>query len=351
MINSKTIKQAVFIDPSYPDFLDDRLFESNDVRLNRDDQLLPYIRLKQTLEARGIPLHTADRLKDGRLSAEINHYWSLGLKEYQPLLARADVRLRGFIILEPPLVAPWLYKALPELTRDFECVYLHNIVGDGYDLRGVDRGRLRKILWPQPYSDVVETAWQRTGRFNKLIVVAGLHNPRRRKPEFYSARIEAVARLNHLGAIDLFGQGWNRWWTLQAATWAYWRHMRALHNAYRGSLDSKMDILSQYRFSLCFENMPMRGYVTEKIFDCLYAGTVPVYLGAQDISDLIPPEVYVNMRDFGTDDYEAMWEHIRFMSDSEWQNRREAGRDFLRSAAGRSYRDSMIHVIDTDLGA
>lgn len=343
-------KHAVFIDPSYPDFLKDGLFDGRNPVLNRDDQLLPFIRLKQHLEALGIPLHTADRLKDGSVVAETNHYWSMGLMDYAALRERKDVRLRGFVILEPSLVAPWLYAALPQLTRDFERVYVHNTLGDGYTLRDVDRRRLAKIHVPQPYDDVVETAWERVDRQNKLVVIAGVHNPRRRKPEFYSQRIEAVGRLHPLQAIDLYGRGWDRWWTRQAATPAYWRHLRTIRANYRGAVASKMDTLSQYRFSLCFENMPMLGYVTEKIFDCFYAGTVPVYLGAQDISDLIPPDAYVDMRDFGSDNYEAMWNHVRSMPDAEWQRRRAAGRDFVRSTAARQYYDSLLNIIATDLG-
>lgn len=344
------IKQAVFIDPSYPEFLKDGLFDGSDPVLNRDDQLLPFIRLKAHLEARGIPLHTADRLKDGSVVAEINHYWSMGLTDYAALRGRADVRLRGFVILEPSLVAPWLYAALPQLTCDFERVYVHNTVGDGYSLRDVDRRRLVKIHVPQPYADVVQVAWERIDRQNKLVVIAGLHNPRRRKPELYSKRIEAVGRLHPLQAINLYGRGWDRWWTRQAASSAYWRYLRTIRANYRGPVTSKMDTLSQYRFSLCFENMPMLGYVTEKIFDCFYAGTVPVYLGAQDISDLIPPDAYIDMRDFGSDNYEAMWDYVRSMPDAEWQRRREAGRDFVRSSTARQYYDSLQNIIANDLG-
>jgi hypothetical protein len=344
-------KQAVFIDPSYPDFLEDRLFNSDNLLLNRDNQLLPFIRLKQALEERGIPVHTADRLKSGSVCAEVNHYWSLGLEDYQSLLGREDVRLRGFIILEPSLVAPNLYAALPNFTRDFERVYLHNTIGDGYNLSGVDRSKLNNVLVPQPYSDVVESAWHHLDRLNKIVIVAGVHNPRRRTPELYSARIKAIARLQPLGAIDLYGRGWSRWWTTHAATFTYWRHLSAVRASYQGPVSSKMDTLRNYRFSLCFENMPMIGYVTEKIFDCLYAGTVPVYLGAQNISDLFPTDTYVDMREFGSCDYGAMWSHVSAMSDAEWRRRREAGRDFLRSASGLKYFNSMLDIIDNDLDA
>lgn len=336
---------AVFIDPSSTDFLGDRLFDVDNTALNRDGTLLPFARLREHLEARGIPVHTADRLRDGSVRARTHHYWSLGLLDgHRSLLGRTDVRLRGFILLEPPLVAPWMYRTLPELTRAFEHVYLHNTYGDGYDMAGVQRQRLAKLYWPQPYADAQEPHWSRTDRLNKLVVIAGLHNPRRR-PEFYSSRIEAVGALAPLDAIDLYGRGWERWWSRQAASPAYWRHRGAIRSTYRGSCASKMDVLGSYRFSLCFENMPMLGYVTEKIFDCLYAGTVPVYLGAQDIAALIPPGAYIDMRDFGSNDYSSMWARLSAMTDVEWQRRREAGRAFLQTVGKSEYHDSLIRII------
>ncbi|MFG6486784.1 glycosyltransferase family 10 domain-containing protein [Roseateles sp. BYS78W] len=347
---SATPNHAVFIDPSSDHFLEDRLFDTSNPTLNRDGTLLPFARLREHLQAHGIPVHTADRLRDGSVKARTNHYWSLGLLNgHRSLAGRADVRLRGFILLEPPLVAPWMYRALPELANTFEQVFLHNTLGDGYEIAGVPRPRLAKLHWPQPYADASEPHWSRTDRQSKLVVIAGLHNPRRRKPEFYSSRIEAVGALEPLGAVDLYGRGWERWWTRQAASPAYWLHRRAIRSTYRGSCASKMDTLSQYRFSLCFENMPMLGYVTEKIFDCLYAGTVPVYLGAPDISTLIPPQAYIDMRDFGSNDYAAMWASVSAMTDAEWQRRREAGRDFLRTAGKTLYHDSLVNIVATSI--
>lgn len=40
----------------------------------------------------------------------------------------------------------------------------------------------------------------------------------------------------------------------------------------------------------------MTGYMTKKLFDCLYVGTIPLHLGAPDISSLIPPEAYIDCR-------------------------------------------------------
>lgn len=336
--------QAIFIDPSSDHFLQDRLFNIEDAHLNRDGTLLPFSRLREHLTSLGIPTFTADKLRDGTEHRTVNHYWSLGiLNHYQALAGRADVRLRGFMLMEPPLVRPDLYAALPELTATFDEVYVHNTIGDGYSLDGVLRNKLRPLFWPQPYGDVLAPFWANTQRQNKLVVIAGNHNPRSRKPELYSERIKAIAALSQRKGIDLFGRGWDRWWGRQSLWWTYWRHRSDIMANYRGSCHSKWDVLSSYRFSLCFENMPMGGYVTEKLFDCLYAGTVPVYWGAPDIDTLLPPDAFVDMRKFNS--YIEMLDYIQAMSAEEWQRRRETARQFLRSRGNELYCNSLIRSI------
>lgn len=50
----------------------------------------------------------------------------------------------------------------------------------------------------------------------------------------------------------------------------------------------KLDTISRYKFTIAFENAIARDYVTEKFFDPLIAGSVPVYLGAPNIRDFAP---------------------------------------------------------------
>lgn len=336
--------QAVFLDPSSDHFLQNRLFDVSDAHLNRDGTLLPFARLRAHLVTQGVQAHTADKLRDGSERHGINHYWSLGsIKGYKDFIYSNDVKLRGIILMEPPLVRPDLYEALPELTSFFEEVYLHNTVGDGYSLAGVRQEQLRPLFWPQPHGDVLPEHWGRTQRLNKLVVIAGNHNPGLRKPELYSERIKAIAALQARQCVDLFGRGWERWWSRQSLWWPYWRYRGAIASSYRGSCVSKWETLSAYRFSLCFENMPMTGYVTEKLFDCLYAGTVPIYWGAPNIDDLVPAGAYVDMRQFDT--YGDMLDHVLAMSDKDWQTMREIARQFLRTRGNEIYCNSLIHMI------
>eukprot|EP01080_Neovahlkampfia_damariscottae_P001082 gene1082-10601_t len=53
---------------------------------------------------------------------------------------------------------------------------------------------------------------------------------------------------------------------------------------------NKLNTISKYKFHLAFENSHNHGYVTEKYFQSLQVGTVPVVVGAPDIEEYQPSE-------------------------------------------------------------
>lgn len=340
---SDSASDMTYVDPPSPAYYEDRLFDTSNATLNRDDSLVPYARVRQAYREAGKELRTADYLMRAPGGEVVSNYYSLGvLDNYKALLERADVCLKAFVIFEPPVVDPRLYKALPELTAAFEAVYVHNTTGDGYSLEGVDASRLRQLYWPQPRDEVIKHYWERTERLDRIVVINGNHIPRKVPNELYSKRIEAMAGLAPLGIVDLYGRGWAKWWS-RASMWRpYWKHRRTLMSIYKGACASKYEVLSQYKFSLCFENMAIKGYVTEKIFDCLYTGTVPLYLGAPDIEDLIPKDVYIDCRKFSS--WHAMYGALEKMPSGEIEQMREYGRLFIRSAEGAKYHDSLMNI-------
>lgn len=73
--------------------------------------------------------------------------------------------------------------------------------------------------------------------------------------------------------------------------------------------DAKHELLRGYRFVLAFENSDELGYITEKPWDGLIAGAVPVVLGGGDFSLRFPlPGAAVQAREFGTP--ERLAEHL-----------------------------------------
>lgn len=65
--------------------------------------------------------------------------------------------------------------------------------------------------------------------------------------------------------------------------------------------DSKMELYRQYKFVIAFENSRANDYVTEKFYDPLLAGAVPIYLGAPNIETFAPGEnCSVDIRNFSS---------------------------------------------------
>jgi hypothetical protein len=81
---------------------------------------------------------------------------------------------------------------------------------------------------------------------------------------------------------------------------SYGRFMnnRALAGPDRGRA-SKHETIAAYPFCLAFENSIAPDYVTEKIYDCLLTGTVPIYLGAPNVDELVPEGCYIDARAHG----------------------------------------------------
>ena len=122
-----------------------------------------------------------------------------------------------------------------------------------------------------------------------------------------------------------------------------------LRKAYRGPVAAKSDVLSAARFNLIVENMYWDGYVTEKIFDALQFGCVPIYFGASDVENHIPAELFIDGRRFP-----EPLEAIRFalsLPEVQIDRRIQAGQDWLRSADfnSRFGRRTYIEMLLSDL--
>jgi len=173
---SKYIRSVV-IDPSSAHYIGNKLFDLSDARLNRDDTLLPFYRAQVAMREKNVSVNTVDFLLSNEIKAKQSEYFSLGmLDNFLALESKGNVLFKGFVLMEPPVVDPFLYQSLPSLTERFECVFVHNVIGDGYSLDGVDLSKLKQFYWPQPLVGVREEYWVKHDRKNKIVVINGHHN-------------------------------------------------------------------------------------------------------------------------------------------------------------------------------
>jgi hypothetical protein len=120
---------------------------------------------------------------------------------------------------------------------------------------------------------------------------------------FISSRLNQSGRLAYLKElmkyipVDSYGT--------QLRTVTFQEDRRKIH---RGNV-AKKQIIPGYKFTIAFENACATDYVTEKFFDPLLAGSVPVYLGAPNVEDFAPGDgCYINATDF--DSPRALAEHL-----------------------------------------
>jgi hypothetical protein len=69
--------------------------------------------------------------------------------------------------------------------------------------------------------------------------------------------------------------------------------------SYVGEIEDKGSVYQKVKFAYCYENVAnLPDYISEKIFDCLLNGCVPVYWGSHTIEEHIPSTCYINRRNF-----------------------------------------------------
>jgi hypothetical protein len=79
------------------------------------------------------------------------------------------------------------------------------------------------------------------------------------------------------------------------------------------------------------------GYITEKMIDCIAAGVVPVYYGAPNVKDHIPPECFIDVRD--SDDYVKILAMMREMTYEQYMGYMNAMKEFVTSEKSNQYRN------------
>jgi hypothetical protein len=361
---------ALYLDPASHHFLGDRLFDLEMTPLGGEKIRAPYAALRAYLTERGIPVHTADLLGAGAAGGR-KLYVSFGmLDRYRRLARRADTVLSAFIAMECPVVEPSLYRALPRLAPHFKRLLSWS---DGESLEPYVGARLHfeSFRWPQSFSAVSEPSWSNADR-GFLVMINANKLPRLTQGELYTKRLEAIEYFHRYREIDLYGPNWahmpyrvGKTWmpaTAQRLVRALWDARQrvwpiplyaAAAQASRGPVRSKIETLGRYHFCLCFENMVLKGWTTEKLFDCLFAGTIPVYWGATDVEAWVPPECFVDMRRFR--DFGELREFLHGLTQAERSRYREAGRAFVDSPGFRpfsieSFIDLFRRLIREDAG-
>jgi hypothetical protein len=364
---------GVFIDPFSYKQEQDRLFDAGHQPDASDDAFEPFAHLRAWLQERGVDVHTADLLDADRANGHpVKIFFSFGPRQRYTLLAgREDVLLSGFFAFECPVVLPTLYRDLHTVGGAFKRVFSFSTEEA---LRPFLRGpvRLTRFMLPLSFDDVHGGIWERRDR-QFLTIVSGNKMTWVEGKELYTERLRAIEFFNRYREIDLYGRDWDgppiRMATrlpravarLERRLKTSWESLRpptdplrvAAQQAFRGPTSHKADTLSRYTFAICYENQVVEGWITEKIFDCFFAGTIPIYWGAPDIDRWIPPECFIDMRQF--QGYDDLRELLHSLNDDQIEAYRVAALDFVRSErfhpfTKHAFAELVGQVIEEDTG-
>ena len=144
-----------------------------------------------------------------------------------------------------------------------------------------------------------------------------------RFPDLYHERLKAIKAFSGFSEFHLYGRYWD-------VARQYVSEIKKL--SFANSPDpvpDKITAMGNFKFTLVLENCVFPGYLTEKIFDAMLAGTVPVYYGAPDIQDFIPMDCFIDFRNYNG--FKNLWADLSSWSSTQWQVKIDAIRTFLNS--------------------
>ncbi len=318
-------------------FQKNRLFDLDDPIANRDNCLYPFFLLKQKLDEKGFNLATSD-LHPAKESDLVIYF------EMPKVLPSIDELEKSYLLLfESELIRPdnWELSKHKAFKKVF--TWHDSFVGT-------------KNYYKMNFSLLISKKINKDlSRKNKLCTLIAGNKRVKHRLELYSKRIEAIRwfEKKHPNDFDLFGMGWDRFRftgikvvrALNKLTWLT-KLLAPTYPSYKGPVSEKKIVLEKYKFAICFENgRDIPGYITEKIFDCFFAGCIPIYWGANNVTAHIPKECFIDMRDFAS--YEDLYLHINSMSDEEYSQRLDLIQHFLNSDKAKLF--SADYIVSTML--
>jgi hypothetical protein len=312
-------------------FCGDRLFAEG----SRDGALNPFRLLQARLAEQGRVLHTADMYERSNSVPDLIVCTNIPAEPLNGTLPTGWAsRPRFALLLESEVIssANWQRELQDQFTRLF--TWRDSLVDDErffkLNLPNTIEGARRELRTPD--------------RFCTLIAGNKLSS---HPLELYSKRRDAIRWFErfHPEAFDLYGTDWDLPMVgfprpFGALNIVLPRAARRLleprFSSYKGRVETKGDVLRRYRFTICYENTRgVEGYITEKLFDCLLAGTIPIYWGAPDIADHVPATCFIDSCEFAS--YADLYEHLSTLSDVDCERLRDSGQAFLDSELARPF--------------
>lgn len=306
-------------------YQNDELFRPESL-MNRDNCLAPFHQLKTVFESAGWVCHTHDVYRRNEIEPSDVLFLDIPNQRAREMIAPWKSRVH-VILQECEVVLSRNWDRTRHL--EFDRVFTWHP-----DLIDNVKYRLTNFaINPNPQFGI------QNFREKKLCTMISGNKASSHPLELYSSRVNAIRFFEqcHANDFDLYGVGWDQlpasnkiFRALNRLTPATAKLFAKKFSSYRGKVKSKAETLNRYRFAICFENArEIPGYITEKIFDCLVAGCVPIYWGAPDIGKHVPSDCYVDFESFKG--FDELYRFMETYSEKDYENFLKATRAYLTS--------------------
>ena len=327
--------------------LKNKIFDLNDKNTNRDNCSYCNWLLKEKFSTCGVELATCDIFP--AIKADVAIYF--------------DVPLDDVVIGGHSYLVLYECEVIKEKSWDKEIHLKYSKIFTWHDDL-VDNKKYFKINFAHKFPDNKDAyrSNQILFRDKKLCSLIAGNKIVSHKLELYSERVKTIRwfEYNALDDFDLHGIGWDRYVSknkivrrLVSILPIIGKLFLSPFCSYKGPVESKFETFSKYKFAICYENAQMiPGYITEKIFDCFFAGCVPIYWGAPNVTDHIPRNCFIDRRDFNS--HEELYSFIKNMTEKEYNEIQQNIEDYLFSKKADPYRaetfaNTIIEQVKKDL--
>lgn len=287
-------------------FQNNRIFDEKNFTINRDDCQRQFIELKKNLLQDNIEINTVDitEIKN----SDIAIFMNIPNINDEYLKDVIKYKIKSYAIINELDVIHEENK-LSEHHKYFCKIFTYQ-----QDL--IDNIKYFKTNYSFDFIDKVSKFNITAFKEKKLITLIANNKTIDSPLELYSERVKAIRwfERNQPNHFDLYGNGWN----VYKGRLHYFLTKKMFPSC-RGKIDNKVKILNKYKFCICYENAhSIPGWITEKIFDSFFAGTVPIYFGCKNITDYVDKNCFINFTDF--DSYSDLFHHINTISEIEYES-------------------------------
>ena len=298
----------------------------------------PYRELAKSLAKFGYDLRTSKTLRQTPV-AEIH-------VNVQPVVRRPSFLLRmesGFVVPENDDLTK-LHRYLRVFTWDQVMAQR-----EGFDW----------VHHPQDPPLQPLTEWPDFDQRDRFSCLIATNKSMRRRPpiDLYLERQQIIQWYESRAPqyFDLFGRHWDRPMTNSGLSANVLRlvaklgFLRSSLITYKGQLPDKALALRRTKFNFALENVAgLSGYLTEKLFDTLYEGCMPIYWGDPKVETVLPADLYLKYWEF--DSLDALYEYLMSVGRDGYHKFQTATREFLASEkmlnlSSRNFSEKVAKII------